>query len=104
MARTIPQAWQGYRTRNRVATALLLAGLPAAFAVVVAVKIAFGGTGEFMLIASITLWCVAWGWAAVRVARWPCPRCNVPWLSNQEVQFAATRKCANCGLSLYEEP
>lgn len=101
---TIPPSWQSYRNRNWLAVGLLVGGLPGAFLVVIATKIVFLLANDLVFIAAILLWCIAWGWAAFRVARWPCPRCGAAWLSNQEVRIGAPRKCANCGLGLYEEP
>ena len=102
--RVFPAAWQGYRRRNRVAVLALVGGLPLAFAAAIAVKLVFGGGGEALLVSAVLLWCALWGWAAIRVARWPCPRCGAPWLSNQEARIGAPRACAKCGLGLYAEP
>ena len=59
---------------------------------------------EFVLIATVVIWCAAWGLAAFRLARWPCPRCGIAWLSSQEVRLGASRRCGKCGLGLYEKP
>ena len=99
-----PLAWQGYRRRNWLAAGLLVGGLPAAFAVAIAASIAFEPASEFVLFAAVLSWCLAWGWAAFRVARWPCPRCDIPWLSSQEPRLGVPRRCGRCGLALYEAP
>lgn len=101
--RAVPCSWQGYRRRNRVAVLALVAGLPLAFAVAIGAKLVFGGGGEVVLLSAVLLWCVLWGWAAIRVARWPCPRCGSPWLSNQDARIGTPRACATCGLGLYAE-
>ena len=103
-ARSSPVSWKSYRQRNWLAAILLLAGLPAAFLIAVALKLLTGIQDEVILAGSIALWAFAWGWAAIRVARWPCPRCGAPWLSNQAVELGAPRRCAKCALGLYEEP
>ena len=97
-------SWTLYRKRNWLAGGLLIGGLPLAVAIAIVAKVYFNFVGEFVLILAILIWCCAWGWAAIRVARWPCPRCGNPWLSNQEIRIGAGRQCAKCGLSLYEEP
>ena len=102
--RSIPSSWQSYRSRNWLAAGLLVGGLPGAVLVVIGAKVAFHLASDLFLLAVILLWCIAWGWAAFRVARWPCPRCGTAWLSNQEARLGAARKCATCGLGLYEEP
>ena len=103
-SRPIPESWRSYQQHNRTAVWLLVAGLPLAFVLAIAVKILFNASSEFFLISAVVLWCGAWGYAAFRVSRWPCPRCSKPWLSNQEPRLGAPRVCANCGLGLYESP
>jgi predicted RNA-binding Zn-ribbon protein involved in translation (DUF1610 family) len=102
--RTIPQSWLSYRCRNRVAVALLVVGFPLVVALAIGVKVLLSDASEFFFVGAVVVWCAAWGCAAFRVARWPCPRCGQPWLSNQEPQLGARRACKNCGLGLYEAP
>lgn len=103
-SRPIPESWRGYRHRNRIAALLLVAGLPLVVVLAIAAKILLGALSEFFFVGAVILWCAVWGYAAIRVSRWPCPRCGQPWLSNQEVRLGAPRVCANCGLGLYEAP
>jgi len=102
--RAIPPSWQSYRSRDRLAVGLLVGGLPGAVVLVIAAKVVFRLSNDFVFIAVMLLWCIAWGWAAFRVARWPCPRCGVAWLSNQDARLGTPRRCASCGLALYEQP
>jgi len=87
-----------------MAVALLVVGLPVAFAVAIAVQLLGVARGEESLLFIITVWATVWGWSAFRIVRWPCPRCAQPWLSGQEPQLRSSRRCANCGLGLYEAP
>ena len=103
-SRPIPESWHSYRRRNRIATLLLVAGFPFMVVLAIGAKILLGASSEFVFVGAVVLWCVAWGYAAIRVSRWPCPRCGQPWLSNQEVRLGAPRVCANCGLGHYESP
>lgn len=103
-SQSIPESWRGYRQRNRVAVWLLVGGLALAVVVAIAVKVLLGASGEFIFLGTVVLWGAAWGYAALRVVRWPCPRCGQPWLSNQQARLGAPRVCANCGLGLYEAP
>jgi len=101
----IPQAWQSYRRRNWLAVVVLIGGLPGTFALVIAAMLLFHlPQSDLALFLVVGLWCIALGWAAFRVVRWPCPRCGAAWLSNQELRLGARRACANCGLGLYEQP
>lgn len=102
--KTIPPAWQSYRSRNWLAVAVLIGGLPGAFLVAIIAALVLGRLSQILLFAAVVLWCVALGWAAFRVTRWPCPRCNASWLAGQEPRLGASRQCAGCGLGLYEEP
>ena len=101
---SIPDSWRGYRRRHLIAALSLVVGLPLVFMLALAVNLLLGVTSEFLFLGAIVLWCAAWGFAAIRVSRWPCPRCGQPWLGNQEVRLGASRTCANCGLGLYEAP
>ncbi len=104
MSKSIPKSWHSYRRRNWAATATLIIGLPITFLIAIAVNALFGTQSGLLLLGSLLLWAVVWAWSAIRIARWPCPKCGVAWLSNQEVRLGAPRVCSNCGLGLYEEP
>lgn len=97
-------SWLVYRQRNWVAMGLLILGLPATMVTTVALKFIFGFANELIFVSAVVLWCIAWGWAAFRVSRWPCPRCGKAWLANQEACIGAPRQCAACKLGLYQEP
>jgi len=104
VSRRIPKSWHSYRKRNWAATATLVIGLPLTFLISIAIKGLLGIQSELLLLGSLLLWAVVWAWLAIRIARWPCPKCGVAWLSNQEVRLGAPRACSKCGLGLYDEP
>jgi hypothetical protein len=105
MAKMIPSAWRPYRERNRDAVLGLLLGFPTTFAVAFLVaQFLPEALVPLLLIGAVVLWAVFWGALAFRVVRWPCPRCGVAWLSNQEARLGVKRCCAKCGLALYEQP
>lgn len=100
--RPIPETWRGYRRRNRIAMLLLVVGFPLGVMLALVAKAWLGLANDWVFIGAVLVWCAAWGYAAIRVARWPCPRCGKPWLSHQEVRIGVRRACGNCGLGLYE--
>lgn len=102
--KSVPRSWTSYRKRNWLAVGLLLGGLPLAVALAIATRVVFHLEGDAALILAVLAWCCAWGCAAIRVVRWPCPRCGAGWLASQEARLGAPRRCAKCGLGLYEEP
>ncbi len=104
MFRRVPTAWREYRRRSMVASLGLVLGLPAVFAVSIALKLWPVHDPEGVFILLVILWAIFWGGSAIRLVRWPCPRCGKPWLANQEAALGATRCCAHCGLALYESP
>ena len=96
--------WSKYRRMHWMASIGLVAGLPTILVINITLK-AFGmphSTALFSALAAI--WAVLWGWSAFRVVRFPCPRCGMAFLSNQELQFETKRCCAGCGLELYAQP
>lgn len=103
-SRPIPDPWYSYRRRNRIAAAVFVAVVPlVALLAVVASFLPEALSGLFSF-GVLVLWCAALGYAAIRVVRWPCPRCGKPWLTHQDFRFGAPRKCSNCGLGLHEAP
>ena len=89
------QQWQEYRRRHWAAVFGLVVGLPAAFAISLALR-EFGGLpGGLSLCVVVLLWALAWGWLGFRVARFPCPRCGAA--------LASGHWCRQCGLRLYEQ-
>jgi len=103
MLKSVPESWREYRKRHILAAAGLLLGLPLLAVVGYVGVLWFGPYGVHALIALAVLWAIFWGWAALRVVRWPCPRCGKAWLSHQE-PVIGSRACSNCGLVLYEPP
>lgn len=104
MLRKIPEPWREYRSRHIVAVSGLLLGLPLAFFIALAWALWVKAYAMAVLTGVMITWCIFWGWAAFRVVRCPCPRCGETWLSNQDVRIGAFRRCAKCGLALYEAP
>jgi len=92
--------WDEYRRRHRIAAFGLL-GLPAVVGVAILAKLYVGVDSELLFATLASIWCCIWGWAAFRVARWPCPRCGAAYLANQDPW---QRRCAKCGLQLYADP
>jgi hypothetical protein len=102
--RSIPEAWLSYRRHNQIAIAGLVLGFPATIAIAIALKLCTEAPHEASLLGLVLVWASLWGWSAFRLARWPCPQCGSAWLSGQEPSFGAARRCASCGLGLYQAP
>jgi hypothetical protein len=77
----IPKSWHSYRRLNRIAVWLLVAGFPFVVVLAVGAKILLGASSEFFFISVVVLWCVAWGYAAIRVSRCLTMRCSEPGMS-----------------------
>ncbi len=95
--------WSNYRRRHWAASLGLLVGFPMSLGLG---YLAFAVTGLAMGLA-LTLaalgWGIIWLWLCFRVTRFPCPRCDQPFLAGQEPVLMATRACSNCGLHLYAD-
>ena len=104
MFKHVPEQWKEYRRRNIIASLGLVLGFPAVVAIAITIKLYQPNYAEYSLQTLTIIWCVLWAWSAFRVVRWPCPKCGVAWLSNQEAEIGAKRCCSNCGLCLYEKP
>src|SRR4051794_26137158 len=102
MLSKVPKTWRQYRKRYIVAVSGLLVGLPLAFLAAFAWALWVKAHTESVLVVIMVIWCILWGWSAVRVIRCPCPRRGQPWLSNQDPRIGAPRRCSKCGLALYE--
>lgn len=102
--RGVPAAWRQYRRRNLVATLGLVAGMPCTVALAILFKLWSPAQAQIAFPVLMVIWAVFWGGSAFRVARWPCPRCGRAWLSYQEPNLGAERRCKQCGLGLYEAP
>ncbi|WP_143015990.1 hypothetical protein [Paracidovorax cattleyae] len=97
------EKWDIYRRKSRIAMAALIFSLP-----IMAIFCAFfqwffdfdlGMVFPFFA----ALWAMLWGFLAYRLIRFPCPRCEVPFLLNQNIEFSLKRACPKCGLKLYED-
>jgi predicted RNA-binding Zn-ribbon protein involved in translation (DUF1610 family) len=104
MPRHVPPEWVGYRHRNRVALVSVLVGLPVSVCLAFAGILLAGQSPEVAATVCLSVWVILSGWAALRIVRWPCPQCGYAWLANQEPRLGAVRRCAHCGLGLYESP
>jgi len=90
--------WKEYRTRNFQASVGLL-GLPLVVAFAAFLGWLTHSSAISLLVSFATGWAVFWGWLAFRAVRFPCPRCGIPFLANQDPW---ARCCEKCGLKLYE--
>jgi len=102
--KTVPAAWRQYRRRNLIATLGLVAGMPCTVALAILLKLWSPEQAQFAFPIIVVVWALLWAWSAFRVVRWPCPRCGRAWLSYQEANLGAERRCKQCGLGLYEAP
>jgi hypothetical protein len=100
----IPEPWKEYRRRNLVAAFGLVLGYPVVGAMIVAIRIWRPAYADDALLMLTIIWFGFWAWSALRVARFPCPRCGQAWLSSQGAAWGAKRRCSHCGLGLYERP
>ncbi len=100
----VPAAWQEYRFRSVVACMGLILGFPLVALVVIMFKLWISDGSDEVLIVLVALWTLFWGWSAIHVVRFPCPRCRQPWLASQEPGLDGKRCCSHCGLSRYEAP
>ena len=62
-----------------------------------------GQESSVVMVTTLVPLLAVWAWVAFRLVRFPCPRCGVPFLANQEPEIKASRVCSKCGLKLYEE-
>jgi hypothetical protein len=102
MFKRIPEQWSEYRRRNWIALAYLIFGLPFNFAIAAIIYNFINS--PIVIVLAFLLWIFLLGWFALKITRFPCPRCNVPFIANQNVSFVKKRCCNNCGLGLYEKP
>jgi len=98
-----PEQWREYRRWHLLACWGLL-GLPLITVIAIVLKIWTGLTSPVVFTGLVVLWVLAWGAAALRSVRVPCPRCHAPFLAGQDPQFHLKRYCSHCGLGLYEQP
>lgn len=102
MTAPVPPAWREYQRRNSVAILSFVAGMPAIITVGVLARVLRIPDVLALFPIAMVVWIFFWARAALRLVRWPCPRCKAPWLSSQTVEFSRHRKCGSCGLGLYE--
>ena len=102
MFKRIPKQWSEYRRRNWIALIYLIFGLP--FNFVIAAMLSNFINSAIVAVLAFLLWIFFIGWFAFKITRFPCPRCTLPFIANQNVSFVKKRCCNNCGLGLYEKP
>jgi hypothetical protein len=102
MTRAVPASWREYQRRNRAAMLGMALGMPGITAICVAALLIGLESVIIVYPAALMVWLVWWAISAFRLVRWPCPRCGVPWLSSQPIEFTKHRKCGQCDLGLYE--
>jgi len=98
-----PEQWKEYRRWHLLASWGLL-GLPLVVVVAIALKILAGLASPAVFASLAVVWVAAWGAAALRSVRVPCPRCGASFLAGQDPAFQLKRCCSKCGLGLYEQP
>ena len=105
--RTMPgmytQQWREYRRWHRAAVLGFVLGMPGAVLLAIGIRKLTGQETSIVAVATLIPWLVIWAWLAFRLVRFPCPRCGVPFLANQEPEIKTSRVCSKCGLKLYEE-
>lgn len=99
----IPPSWYAYRRLHRIASFGML-GLPAVVVVAALCVLVYPALAEPLFLVLAPVWALWWGQTAFRLVRWPCPRCGQAWLAQQESGLCTHRRCARCGLALYESP
>ena len=104
MRQPLPTSWLAYRRRNAVAVAGLVFGFPFVVVLAIVCKLWWPNGALAVLVGGALVWSIVWGWCAFRLVRWPCPRCGVSWLANQDPRIGAKRCCTSCHLALYESP
>lgn len=103
MPETYKRQRREYRRRHWAATLGLVLGLPGAVFVAIGLREITGQDSDLLVVGTVLPWLALWAWLAFRVVRFPCPRCGVPSLANQEPEMKRNRVCSKCGLKLYQE-
>jgi hypothetical protein len=103
--KTIPMEWRNYHFYDVVAHYLLLVGWMPAVIIGWCLKSIVGlDLAQPYFTTLLIFWVLLWGYFAIKLVHVPCPRCQSPWLNNQNGNYQFLRKCANCQLGLYEKP
>ena len=105
MPETYKRQWRKYRRRHWAATLGLVLGFPGSVLIAIGLRKITGQDPGLLVVATVLPWLAFWTWLAFRVARFPCPRCGVPFLANQEsdTEMKKSGVCSKCGLKLYQE-
>lgn len=93
--------WAKYRILNRLTMLNLIFGLPLIVLICLNMRWYFKIDSSLVFPLMAILWAVSWGLMAFKLIRFPCPRCNAPFLANQTAKLKKDRSCVNCGLKLY---
>ncbi len=97
------EKWSIYRRKSGAAMVVLILGLPFIAILCAFLQWFFDVDLRMVFPFFAALWAVLWGFLAYRLVRFPCPRCNAPFLLNQNPEFNLKRACTKCGLKLYED-
>lgn len=103
MPETYKLQWRVYRWRHWAATFGLVLGLPVAVFMAISLREIISQDSGLLVLGTVLPWLALWAWLAFRVVRFPCPRCGIPFLANQEPKMKKNRVCSRCGLKLYQE-
>lgn len=99
---TYEARWKEYKRANWAAGLWLVLGFPCVVLVAILLKALSFETGVAGLVVLSLAWAATWAVLCVRVTRFRCPRCNGLYFAHTQLFYGAGRKCAHCGLRLYE--
>jgi hypothetical protein len=107
---TVQTQWNQFRVRNRWAVWWFVLGLPTTIPAILGVGLViewlWPGYGVVALFLVPFAWAITWLWLSLRVTRLPCPRCGGLFHGHvlAHTMILRPRKCAQCGLRMYDEP
>jgi hypothetical protein len=93
--------WNEFRRLNRGAIIFLFLGLFGILIIFLIYGVVTQSDPINLYFAAMILWGLIFIRLAFRVVRFPCPRCDTPFLFRQD---PGGRQCSKCGLALYEDP
>jgi hypothetical protein len=108
MPRSLPVAdeysaqWAAFRRINRTAILWLAVGFPALVPLAILVKIFVPAIAPISYLILAGLWIFGFAIFGFRFAGFRCPRCNNKFFAHQGLDLGTPRRCARCGLNLYE--